>query len=103
MTTIIPYADHATLPAWTRAVWVDGKVQPSELPRWSAPFDPPAVGAAIVVTMNGCGPAVVTGYFTQEGWLGVRCRLLDPPAWHVKQNNGNPNGHVFGAEFKLAD
>lgn len=67
---------------------------------WGAKEPPPPIGAEIIVTMNGCGPAIVTGYFVLENFLGLRCRLLSPPAWHVKQNNGDPNGHVFGPEFR---
>lgn len=69
---------------------------------WANDKPPPPIGAEIVVTINNCGPAVVTGYFTQGPWLGLRTKLHNPPDWHVKQNNGNPNGHTFGPEFKIA-
>lgn len=64
---------------------------------------PPAICARINVRINACGPAVVTGYFSQDGYLGLLCRLENPPAWHRKQNNDDPTGHVFGPEFELLD
>lgn len=105
-TTGYEYAEHASLPAWVpydpakAGSTGDG---PDPLgARWSAPGEPPAIGADIVVTINSCGLAYVTGYFTQGGWLGVLCTLRDPPEWHVKQNKGNPKGHAFGAEQRPA-
>ncbi|MFZ3482053.1 hypothetical protein [Sphingomonas sp. 3-13AW] len=84
------YEVHATLPDLANV-------------EWTGATPPPAIGAAIVATINGCGPAIVTGYFTQEGYLGVLCDLLAPPAWHVRQNKGNPRGHLFGPECKPAE
>lgn len=100
------YRELAELPPYQLAVWLDEprRVEPAAPGKalWSradgAP--PPAIGDRIRVTMNSCGPAIVTGYFVQDGWLGVRCTLLDPPDWHKRQNNGvATNGHVFGPEF----
>lgn len=98
------FQEHGTqLPDFEQAQWKDGKALPPSpgKVRWSNAEPPPPVGARIRVLINSCGPAVVTGYFTQEGWLGLMCDLLDPPAWHVKQNKGNRRGHVFGAEIKI--
>ena len=97
------YVEMDEAPAFERVRVVDDRILPSETgaPRWSNEADPPAVGTGIVVTMNGCGPATVTGYFIQDGFLGLRCDLTDPPEWHRRQNDGNPSGHVFGAEFRL--
>lgn len=101
------YRELPTVPPFELAVWTDGKLTPATPGKalWSRKDGtaPPAIGDRIRITMNSCGPAVVTGYFVQDGWLGVRCTLLDPPAWHQRQNNGvTTNGHVFGPEFELA-
>jgi hypothetical protein len=104
--TPMTYAQMKTLPAWEPARWEDGKAldaTPGTM-RWSNPEPPPAIGEEIIIKMNNCGPAIVTGYFVEHGWLGVRCTLLDPPEWHRKQNNGDATGgHIFGAEFRRAD
>jgi hypothetical protein len=97
------YQEFSTPPAYVAPVWDHGKVMNPDAVKWSHAEPPPPIGARIVVTMNKCGPAVVTGYFVEDGWLGLRCDLTDPPEWHVKQNKGNPAGCVFGPEFKLAE
>ena len=98
------YREHSTLPAYAQLTW-DEKGKPIKTEgalMWGGKgVEPPAIGSEIVVTINGCGPAIVTGYFEEGGFLGLMCRLTNPPEWHVKQNNGNPNGHVFGPEFRL--
>ena len=99
---IEPYAEFDTVPDHEEAVY-DGKCftnAPGAL-KWSNPEPPPAIGADIVVTINSCGPATVTGYFTQGGFIGLLVELHNPPDWHVKQNKGSRRGHVFGAEFHL--
>ncbi len=98
------YREHTTVPAFARAEWDSGKLVNGKagLILWGAEAPPPDIGVEIVVTINRCGPAVVTGYFTQDGWLGLKCRLHNPPDWHIKQNKGDPHGHVFGPEFRLA-
>lgn len=98
------YQELDQVPAYETIQTVDGRIV-SGTPgvcQWGSDRPPPAIGERIIVRINGCGPAIVTGYFVQEGFLGLRCRLENPPEWHRKQNNGNPNGHVFGPEFKLA-
>lgn len=70
--------------------------------RWSADFDPPAIGARVWVRTNSLGEGVVTGYFVMGEWLGVIVKLADPAAWYVKKNGGNVPGHSFGAEIDLA-
>lgn len=99
------YQQLAELPPYEFAVWTGTGPEPAAPGNylWSrkdgAP--PPAIGDRIRITMNSCGPAIVTGYFTEGEWLGVRCTLLDPPAWHIRQNKGvTTNGHVFGPEFE---
>lgn len=82
----------------------DGMPMPAKNPeaaRWSGKtmMQPPKVGELIRVTMNNLGYGVVTGYFVDGGYLGVRVKLNDPPAWYVKQNGGNIEGGVFGTEI----
>lgn len=86
------------LPAWTQMT--DNAPAPGEIV-WSGKVAPPAIGSHIVVRMNGCGPAIVTGYFVEEGYLGLVCELTNAPEWHKKQNNNDPRGHVFGPEFDM--
>lgn len=76
-----------------------------ELPgvKWSAAFNPPAVGDVVRVRINGLGLATVTGYFTEGGYLGVTVKLHAPQEWYVKQNGGNVVGHSFGAEIALVE
>lgn len=95
------YVEYDTPPAYVEGEWIDGKLVNREAPvKWGGKEPPPAIGAEIVVTINRCGPAVVTGYFVEDGWLGLRCKLHNPPEWFVKQNKGDPNGRVFGPEFR---
>ena len=53
--------------------------------KWSASFPLPNLGDQIRITMNGIGPAVVVGFFYQEGFLGVMTQALTPPRWLVEQ------------------
>ncbi len=97
------YAYHwqASLPAWERVGKFSDK-PPEATPglvRWSAEFDPPAIGERIRVTMNGLGEGVVTGYFVEADYLGVTVKLDAPADWYAKQNGGNVPGHSFGAEI----
>lgn len=61
---------------------------------------PPPIGARIWVSMNNLGPAIVVGYFTLHGWLGILADLEAAPDWHKRQNNNDPRGHLFGPEFE---
>jgi hypothetical protein len=98
-----------TLPAWELAtLGADGfTVAPKDgqAPVWSGrAFDtPPAIGERIKVRMNGLGHALVVGYFTEGGYLGVRVKYESPPEWFVRQNGGNVEGAVFGAEITTPD
>ncbi|UTC29799.1 hypothetical protein BAJUN_01690 [Bajunvirus bajun] len=102
--TVPEYAEHAEPPAYAVAVWTDDVItnHGGDLPLWGLDVPVPAIGADIVVTINRCGLAYVTGYFVQDGWLGVLCTLRNPPEWHVKQNKGDPKGHAFAPEFRPA-
>lgn len=86
----------------------DGMPLPAEhdVPRWSGKRvpAPPKIGERIKVSMNSLGPAIVLGYFTEAGFLGLRVKLESPPAWWTKQNAkaitaGEVESHVFGAEI----
>lgn len=81
--------------------------------KWSGSVPPPSIGSEIHVTMNGIGPAIVTGYFESEGWLGIMMLPINPPKWLVQQRKSNRTsgglpwqkagiGCVFGVEFKTA-
>jgi hypothetical protein len=92
-----------TCPEYEPATFNEGgEVQPAAtgLPRWAGKNAPPLVGTKIHVTMNNLGVATVTGFFVEEGFLGLKVRFHDAPEWHRKQNRGNPNGYIFGPEFK---
>jgi hypothetical protein len=93
------------VPAWEPVTTKDASILPANpgFVRWGAAEPPPTIGSKIIVTMNNCGPATVTGYFTQDGFLGLRCTLHSPPEWHRRQNKGNTDGYVFGPEFRIAD
>lgn len=99
------YEEHASLPSYETAKNADGtwaQPRPGAF-LWAKEGEaPPPIGAPILALINACGPAVVTGYFTQDGYLGVLCDLIAPPAWHVRQNKGNPRGHLFGPELERA-
>ena len=95
------YRELASLPEYVRPEYKDGyPVQQPGALHWTGKDAPPAIGTEILVTINSCGLATVTGYFCEGGFLGLMCRLHNAPEWHVKQNKGNPNGHVFGPEFR---
>lgn len=80
---------------------------------WSASFPLPRIGDRIVITMNGIGPAIVKGYFSEHGYLGVMTRALKPPAWLRKQRKDEAKrtdmpqwwrdgiGCEFGSEIEL--
>lgn len=97
------YQEYDTVPKYETAFFDGSAITPKPgVLLWANDAPPPAIGTEIVVKTNGCGPAVVTGYFSQGPWLGLKTKLHNPPEWHVKQNKGNPNGHSFGPEFEIA-
>lgn len=95
------YLWRGVLPAWEfMPRWTDTPpVKTPGLAQWSATFDPPAIGARVQVRTNSLGPAVVTGYFVEAGYLGVIVKLEEPADWYVKQNGGDVPGHSFGTEI----
>ena len=61
----------------------------------------PYVGEVIKVTMNNLGLAEVTEVTEVDGFVGLQVKLVSPPEWYTKQNNGNPVSCVFGSEVRL--
>jgi len=99
--TLTTYTARTDVPAFTapeRAA--DGRVLNRDVLKFAGAVLP-EIGEIIFVTMNGIGPAVVTGYFTEGGYLGVLCDAHTPPAWLVKQNGHGRGLHVFGPEFRI--
>lgn len=81
--------------------WMDGHT----LAAWSTSMDrgftePPPLGTKVRVTFNELGTGTVVGYFVEAGFLGVEVDPDHRPDWHVKQNPGRCNYHVFGAEIE---
>ncbi|USN15626.1 hypothetical protein KIKIMORA_05080 [Brevundimonas phage vB_BpoS-Kikimora] len=90
------------LPQWEALEWdADGRPVETQslLPRWGGEEPPPAVGSEVEANFNNLGRAVVTGYFTEGGFLGLIVRFVDPPAYLTKQNKGDVIGHLFGPEI----
>jgi hypothetical protein len=93
-----------TAPSYVEAVWVDGElVTPDDVIKWGGKEPPPPIGTEVIALINGCGPAVVTGYYVEHNWLGLMVKLHEPPAWFLKQNGGNVECVVFGPEFKRVE
>jgi hypothetical protein len=87
---------HDTLPAWRPM-----SDQPGDAAQWSGVENyatPPAIGARVRVGVNGLGFGVVTGYYVEEGFLGVTVMLESPPA-HREGLRSKPC-HTFGAELR---
>lgn len=95
------YQGYTELPGFEKVTFQDGKPQATAttLPRWSGTAEPPPLGSCVNVTMNAIGPAQVIGYFSQAGWIGLIVKPYTPPAWFIKQNGYDAQGHVFGAEI----
>jgi hypothetical protein len=94
------YKEYSEVPAYEQAVYKDGLPVKSEALIWAGKVPPPPVGEKINVNMNSLGNGDVVGYFSLEGYLGLRVQLDNPPDWYIKQNKGNSVGHIFGPEFK---
>jgi hypothetical protein len=80
----------------------EGSEKPYRHALWSGVGEPPAVGARVTLTINNLGPATVTGYAVEGGYLGVMVKIDEAtrPAWHKKQNPENQPSLAFGAELK---
>jgi hypothetical protein len=101
----VSYQEYQQVPAYEQAVYENGMVANAKEGAliWAGKVAPPPVGEKIVVTINSLGEAEVVGYFSQDGFLGLRTKLDNPPAWYLKQNGGNVPGHVFGPEIKAKE
>ena len=95
------YKEYAEVPAYEPAVYKDGLpiVTDGDALIWAGKVAPPPVGDKVQVRMNSLGTGDVVGYFSLEGYLGLRVQLDSPPEWYIKQNKGNVVGHIFGPEF----
>jgi hypothetical protein len=92
------------IPDYIVAQWDDKNPPPEDKVKWAKETPPPPIGTKIMVTMNKLGRATVTGYFVEHNWLGILCKLHNPPDWHKKQNpDPNHIAHIFALEFKLED
>ena len=58
--------------------------------QWSGKEEVPAIGAAVMVKMNGIGRGIVTGYSAVPGenknWLAIWVSVDSPPEWFRRQN-----------------
>jgi len=59
--------------------------------------EPPAVGEAVRCHL---GKGLVQGYFVEQGFLGVKVRLDNPPKWFIRQNGKLCPACLFGAELR---
>ncbi len=84
--------------------------QDGEELKWSAKFPLPAIGSRVRITLNSIGPAVVKGYFSSAGFLGVMTKATKPPKWLVAQQKRDTSniawiregiGCEFGSEIIL--
>lgn len=93
-----PYAIIDTLPAFELVRSGADKLPMAPLDPanqlWAPPYGVPAVGAPVEVTYNGLGRGIVSGYFTEGGYLGLRV-TLDKPS----QFSRSRDAHAFGTEF----
>lgn len=96
------YQEIDFIPAYVAPQWTDAGISNHDVLKYAGKKAPPPIGAEIVITINGHGPARVAGYFVQDGFLGVRVVQDVPRPEYVKQNGGNVPGHVFGTEFASA-
>ena len=94
-----------TAPVYAEAPGVGPVTNYGDVALWSSLGPLPRIGTRVRVTMNGLGPGIVRGYFTESGWLGLHVELTAPPAWWVKQvTEAKRTGkrrwaHIFGVEF----
>ena len=96
------YQEYQEVPPYEPAVYKDGMPIVADDGKliWAGKVPPPPIGEKVRVSMNSLGNGDVVGYFSLEGYLGLRVKLDNPPEWYVKQNKGNVVGQIFGPEFK---
>ncbi len=66
---------------------------------WSGKYILPKIGAEVNINMNGFGKSIVVAYFLECGWVGVECRTLNQPEWHIKQCGLDKHPLIMGAEL----
>lgn len=52
---------------------------------WSGEMVLPGIGEHVDIWVNRIGPGTVTGYYRENGYLGVMCIAHNPPEWLVRQ------------------
>ncbi|MTJ93906.1 MAG: hypothetical protein F8N36_13770 [Desulfovibrio sp.] len=99
------YQEYEQFPEYRTGRLPSGALDKSvtEIPKWNSEAPPPAKGSYVHCRINAIGPCIVTGYFTEDGYLGILVKLLDPPAWHIRQQGYNTTAHLFGPEFSMLD
>ena len=68
--------------------------------KWSGKGAIPAVGDTVNVRLNSIGEGCVTGYFVQDGYVGVKVKIFNPPEWMKCNNPEGEDSFIFGAEIK---
>jgi hypothetical protein len=96
------YQEHSSLPRWWPYITF-GQAGYGVGFAWSNAKAPPKIGAHVRARVNRLGEGVVTGYFTEEGFLGVLVKLDSPPEWLIKQNGPKAFEpvHLFGTELEI--
>ena len=61
----------------------------------------PKIGDTVDVGVNSIGKSVVSSYFIEHGYLGVKVIPIAPPEWYIKQNGAKAECHIFGAEIYI--
>jgi len=100
------FRKHDTLPAWQFGR-KDEKGFPlraagAEL-NWFNDVPPPSIGTEIESIVNGIFPAVVDGYFEEEGYLGLRCHFTEEVKVFGRTIAAGSECHLFGPEFRMKE
>jgi hypothetical protein len=92
------------IPPYEPVVQTLGGILPQSSPdvlRWGTRdlATPPAIGDTVHCRVNSIGECRVTGYFEDQGFLGVEAIALHPPLWFIKQNGAVRTVYLFGNEI----
>ena len=68
--------------------------------QWTGSHGIPRVGDRVMTYLNGLGAGVVTGYFVEHGYLGVKVKLESPPDWYLAQNTTGGVAYMFGLDLE---
>ncbi len=66
---------------------------------WSGKKLLPEIGTEVNIKMNSFGKAIVVAYFLEAGWVGVECKCVNQPDWHIKQCGKDKHPLIMGAEL----